>query len=209
MAFSTDVATFTQILGPFYEYVADLRPITEGEEGKEVKNDRDNDNSVSDSEVDETPSKYEGKPNLKQLLGQYEGDDDDDLDEAHTSLDESVKSIQDELLEAKKVVDDFRNSFNESTMTRREEGNNPREVQSVAKTRPNEVVPLLSDRGEKEFVQDKISRTEQQHQQEMPIRQVEISKEEEEEDIFEDTIGPEYFVVGKNKYFSSCYLIMI
>ena len=70
MAYSTDVATFTQIMGPFYEYVADMKPIAD-----KVENGVDKVEDVSDSGVEETPSKYEGKPNLKELLGQYDGDE--------------------------------------------------------------------------------------------------------------------------------------
>ena len=69
MSYSTDVATFTQILGPFYEYVADLSPAGAEAQANQVE-DKD-----QDSGVEETPSKYEGRPNLKELLGQYDDDE--------------------------------------------------------------------------------------------------------------------------------------
>ena len=218
MAYSTDVATFTQILGPFYEYVADMKPIAEGEE--------ENEENVSDSGVEETPSKYEGSPNLKELLGQYDEDDSsgnvffhvsklgtsliaisrifsDDLEKAHTILDDSVKSIQDELLEAKKIVDDFRNSFNESEAMGEEDKVQKTILPPQEKAPPIESQLRPSVASKQESVGHiKVS----QHQPTLISKPLDVS-EDEDEDVFEDSIEPEFFMVKvKNLIFATCMM---
>ena len=96
MSYTPDVAKFTELLGPFYEYVADdlkLPPLKELEAQKKREagiEAEDDDEDVSDSGIDMT-SKVEVnamKETLKQVASQVSFKDVEDEDETDEDKDD-------------------------------------------------------------------------------------------------------------------------
>lgn len=103
----------------------------------------------------------------------------EDVERGQEQFDDNIKSLREELLEAKKVVDDYRNSFHAT-----EDHQQAITALPIQKTfhhskilPPNETAPLQPENMDNE--------SKGKH---------EVS--DEEEDLFEDTKGPDFFMVS-------------
>ena len=131
------------------------------------------------------------------------------METVHASLDGSVRGIQDELLEAKKVVEEYRNTFEKNVG-----GGGTRQAPEAVAEQSKAANALLAHSMASE-VQKKEAMMEPlpaKNNSMMVVNQTTTTvsshidlPEDDDDDIFEDTIEPDYFttVVSLDKLYLS------